>query len=194
MILHVLCTAFHRPIQLRMMVDSFLVQSCDKWRLTVVHDGNAPPEIKDIMGWYHDERISFIETDIVGGHYGHLNRKAFLQKISGDRDDFVLITNEDNYYIPEFVEFFLHECKPHVGMVFCNTVHSYMEYNILLTKVKENHIDMGSFIVRLDVAKQTGFNHIHLSADGRYAEECLQTCHKKGLVAIGINKPLFTHN
>lgn len=192
--LHVICTAFNRPIQLRMMIDSFLLQTDGRWKLTVIHDGQASQEIHDIIGWYNDNRITFFETDIVGGSYGHPNRKYMLNQIQGDKDDFVLITNEDNYYVPAFVEYFLGACTPRVGMVYCNTIHSYLKYNILVTKVKENYIDMGSFIVRLAVAKATGFNHAHLSADGKYAEECFQTCRKRGLMPVCINKPLFVHN
>jgi hypothetical protein len=79
-------------------------------------------------------------------------------------------------------------------MVVCNTIHSYMKYDILSTQIKENFIDMGSFIVKLDVAQEVGFNHTHVSADGRYAVECLKRCQERGLIPVKINKAIFYHN
>jgi hypothetical protein len=193
--LHVISTAFERPIHLRRFIDTFLVQTCEKWTLSIVYDGKAPQEIKDIYTPYiPDTRISFTETPTLNGKYGHPNRKMMLQKLKGETTDFVLITNEDNMIVDSFVELFLKECKGNVGMVYCNTIHSYMKYDILSTQVKENFIDMGSFIVRLDIAQHVGFNHEHLSADGRYAVECYQECQRRGLIAVKINKALFCHN
>lgn len=194
--LHVICTAFERPIHLRRICDCFLLQSCENWKLTIVHDGKAPQKIIDVMNEYVTEsRITFVQTEERVGNFGHPNRKRFLQEIKGEKDDFVLITNEDNIYVDVFVEYFLRETnKANVGMVFCNTIHSYSGYDILNTQVRENYIDMGSFIVRLSVAQETGFNHLHLSADGRYAVECYKKCQEQRYIAIKINKALFIHS
>lgn len=159
----------------------------------MIHDGEPTKEIIAVMSLYDDSRISFTNTEQVNGFWGHPNRKLMLQKLSGGKDDFVLISNDDNIYVPTFVEYFMAQCHSSVGMVYCNTIHSYMQYNILLTKIKENHIDMGSFIIRLNVAKTVGFNHTHLSADGRYAVECFHLCQKHRLTPVYINKALFIH-
>jgi hypothetical protein len=194
-ILHVICTAYERPIHLRMMVDNFLIQTCENWKLTIVYDGPAPQSIKDVMRLsLNDYRVNFIQTPERTQCYGHLNRKKYLQEIKGSPNDFVLITNEDNQYTPTFVEYFLKETAQNVGMVYCVTIHSYLQYKVLRTQIKENFIDMGSFIVRLDVAQSIGFNHTHVSADGRYAVECLAECEKRGLIAVKINKAIFIHN
>jgi hypothetical protein len=81
-----------------------------------------------------------------------------------------------------------------VGMVYCDTVHSYTQYDVLKTEVREGHIDMGSFAVRLDVARKIGFRHIHFSADGTYAMECANYCRMRRLRLVHIAKPLFIHN
>jgi hypothetical protein len=193
--LHVICTAYDRPIQLRRMIDCFLIQTCDRWKLNIVYDGEAPQSIRDVMRLYcEDSRIVFIQTPERTQCFGHLNRKMMLEKITGEPMDFVLITNEDNDYVPTFVESFLKECKLDIGFVFCDTLHSYTKYDILKTKIKENYIDMGSFIVRLDVAKEVGFNHTHFSADGRYAVECATRCKAMGLHSAYIPKAIFIHN
>jgi hypothetical protein len=97
-------------------------------------------------------------------------------------------------YVPVFVEKMLDVVKHNTGIVYCNTVHSHMQYDVHLSELKENFIDIGAFIVRADAAKKTGFNHDHFSADGRYAEECVGTCRAMGLQIIKIHKPYFIHN
>lgn len=188
-------TAYDRPICLRMGCDGFLLQTDPHWILHVVYDGPAPKAIKDVMALYKDEpRILFRETPVKLNDFGHPNRKMMLETLEYEPDDYVLITNEDNYYVPTFVEQFLSKCDTNVGFVFCFTLHSYLQYGVLQTRIEENYIDMGSFIVKFAVAKEVGFNHVHLSADGTYAVECATECKKKGMLLRYIAKSLFIHN
>jgi hypothetical protein len=117
-----------------------------------------------------------------------------LQELCGEPDDYVLITNDDNQYVPVFVEYMLKCCGENVGFVTCDTIHNYFGYDILASEIKVGAIDMGSFIVKLDVAKAVGFNHMENVADGMYAVECANECQKRGLSVKGIRKPLFIHN
>lgn len=195
--LHVICTAYNRPIQLRMFIDGMLLQTCPTWRLYIIYDGPAPETIKSVMALYHDSRISFTETPTVNGAYGHPNRRSQLSKLPLNHTDFVLITNEDNYYVPKFIQIMLPMARAlsrKIAMVYCNTVHSYLEYGVLDTQLKVDHIDMGSFIVRVDVAKKVGFVNTNLSADGTYAVSCAKFCKRVNLSIIKHSKPLFIHN
>lgn len=191
--IHVICTVYKRWQTLRLLIDCFMVQTIPNWKLHIVHDGEATQEVRDVVAMFKDSRISLTETKERRQMYGHPNRRDMLQSIVGEKDDFVLITNDDNIYLPVFVEYFLKECRLNTGMVYCDTIHSILNYGVLQTKIKENYIDMGSFMVSLSVAKKVGFNHVHFSADGRYAEECLHECNRQGLVATYIPKPLFVH-
>jgi len=65
---------------------------------------------------------------------------------------------------------------------------------MLLTRVRVGAIDMGSFIVKLDIAQKVGFNHTVEVADGIYAEECASECARQNLIVSQINKALFIHN
>lgn len=191
--LHVICTVYQRWQTLRLLIDCFMVQTIPNWKLYVVHDGEAPQKVRDVINSFKDDRINFTETPQRLNMYGHPNRRMMLEKIQGEKDDFVLITNDDNLYLPVFVEYFLKECNPNTGMVYCDTVHSILKYGVLKTKIKENYVDMGSFMVKLPVAKKVGFKHVHFSADGKYAEECLAECTRQKLVTRYIDKPLFVH-
>ena len=161
--------------------------------LHIIHDGPAPKEIHAVMSLYNDPRILYEETPQVNGSWGHPNRQMMIKKMVLNHRDYLLITNDDNIYVPEFVNFMLKKANGYAGIVYCDTIHSYMGYDTLKTQLKENFIDMGSFIVRIDVARRVGFNHFHLSADGTYAERCASYCKNTKLPILYIPKSLFVH-
>lgn len=195
MILHVVCVAYQRAIPLRVLVDSFINQTNPNWKLYVVHDGPANADVKTVMSLYKaDNRISFTETTKRQKKFGHPIRREMVQKVTIQKGEYLVITNDDNYYVPTFVAKFLLMGKPNVGMVYCDTLHHCMEYRVLHTRLKVNYIDMGSFAVRGDVAKLVGFNHDRIDADGIYAEECARYCQSHLLNTVYIDLPLFIHN
>lgn len=197
--IHCIIVAYERYYPLDIMIRCFLVQTNPNWVLHIVYDGPAPAGILELVdpflsGAKKDERIHFYQTSQRYQNYGHPNRRSMIQSVVCEPNDFLLLTNDDNYYVPRFVEFMLKEADNRTGIIFCDTVHSHMEYNLHVSQLRENFIDIGAFIVRADVAKATGFNHDHFSADGVYAEECHRTCNARGLKVVKIAKPLFIHN
>lgn len=192
--LHVIVTAFKRSMDLKRLIYDFLLQTDSSWDMRIIHDGPAPDGIAQFVSSLGNERVKFEFTPEIKGFWGHPNRGMMLEKTQGDPDDYVLITNDDNQYVKSFVEFFLKNCGPKVGFVFCNTIHNYFKYNILLTEIRVGGIDMGSFIVKLSVAQKIGFVHREEMADGMYAVECAAECTRQGLEIIRINKALFVHN
>jgi GT2 family glycosyltransferase len=192
--LHIIATAFNRPLELQRLVYDLLLQTDPNWTLHIIHDGPVLKKVVDSINSLKDPRIEFIITPKVNGFWGHPNRSRMLKEIQGDPDDYVLITNDDNQYIKIFVETFLSFGSPSVGIIYCNTIHNYIDYEILYTRIKVGHIDMGSFVVKLDVAKKVGFKHTVEVADGMYAEECALFCKKNKMRIKGINKALFIHN
>ena len=191
--LYIKAVAYDRPIQMMNLCGMFLVQTNPNWDLTIMYDGYPPKQVQDIMSLFADERIHFTHSGTRNGKWGHPNRKFMLQTLEDDKDSYVLLTNDDNMYVPVFVEAMLSACKEDVGLVFCDTLHSYIGYSVNKSKLRENFIDMGAFIVRCDIAKSVGFNHEHFSADGRYAEECGSYCAKNEIGIRYIDRPLFIH-
>ena len=198
--IEIIMVAYERYEELEIAIRCFRLQSNPNWVLHIVYDGKAPERIVDIITPYmpggnkEDGRVHFYESPERYQKYGHPNRRSMLQAIECDPNDFILMTNDDNYYVPKYVEYMLKAVDNRTGIVYCNTVHSHFEYNLNSSELRENAIDMGAFMVRADVAKQTGFNHDHFSADGTYAEECVRTCQYKGLKMTKVHKPLFIHN
>jgi len=191
----VICVAYERPIKMRLLIDSFIVQTNPEWELNIIYDGPPPEDILHTMSLYDDKRIVFENTPVRTQNYGHLNRRMMLDKIESSGDnDFILMTNDDNYYVPVFIDYFLKEIGTDIGMVYCDSVHSHFDYIHHKTKIQVDQIDIGSFIVRLDIAKRVGFDGIEFNADGYYAEDCLAACKSWGLREAYIPKPLFVHN
>jgi hypothetical protein len=175
-------------------MNSFLVQTNPNWELNVIYDGQIPDDIQKILNRYTDKRIKISNTPKRNGNWGHPNRKMMLEKLKGNKDDYVLLTNDDNYYVPTFVDQMLEKTGEDVGIVFCNTVHSYIKHGLHESSLHECGIDMGAFIVKYPVSKKVGFNYFHETADGRYAEQCKNFCVANNLRAVYIPKPLFIHN
>ena len=193
--LHVFVMAYERVVPLRLLMDCFLLQTYPHWRMTVVHDGAAGDEIKTLMVPYEgDPRIIFFSTPERLGHNGFPNRKLMLEFAEGDKGDFILFTNDDNYYVPHFVEYMLDRAMEDVGVVYCDTSHSHINHKVLPGKLEVNHIDMGAFITEMRLAKEVGFNHDTFAADGLFAEECAARCREKGLSTVHIPAVLFVHN
>lgn len=190
----VMSVAYERPVSMRILMDCFLVQTNPNWSLTIIHDGNASDNIHNIVALYDDPRIIYKESPERYQTYGHPNRKIFLSELEGVHNSFILLTNDDNYYVPVFVQEILNKCVTGVGMVYWDTVHSHFGYDILKSEIKVDRIDIGSFVVREDVAHATGFNNFAFNGDGHYAVACAMRCRDAGLKIIYIPKPLFIHN
>lgn len=204
--LHIISVTFCQPTELLVFVSSLVLQSNPDWDLRIIHDGPIPENVLKIMSIYNDQRIQLAHSDIRHQKYGHPNRKHALNELQGSPNDYVLLTNCDNYYVPTFVEEvmaatrymringqgFMEEIR--IGIVYTDTLHSHLQYNVHKSQLKEGFVDMGAFIVRFDVAKSVGFLWDHFSADGRYAEECKKKCDELGLEVRYIPKPLFVHN
>jgi hypothetical protein len=192
--LHIICAAYKRAIPLRILVDSFLVQTNTNWKLYVIHDGEMPANVLDISKQYNDERISFEYTKTRTAHSGFINRDMMIKKTIGEDDDFVMSTNDDNYYPPTFVDEMLKLVTPTAGIVYCNMIHSHFGYSVLSTILQVYYIDLGAFAVRLPLAKQVGINNSSDIADGLFAQDCLAECKRRGMTTHKTEKIIFIHN
>jgi hypothetical protein len=200
--LHVITIAYEKPVALRGLIDSFILQTNPDWIMTIFHDGPPSLEVKRVANLYDNEkRVAFHATTGRRGNWGHDNRREGLAMQLGDPRDFVLITNGDNYYIPTFVEYMLEVIQgairrkeQRVGMVYCDFLHHTLGYINMISQPRLNYIDMGAFIVDLKIAQEVGFVHMDPAADGIYCEECVAKCKEKGLQVVHLSKTAFVHN
>ena len=190
--LKVIVVAYERVIPLRILADCFLVQTDPHWEMYIIHDGPYPTDVMKVIP--EDSRIHFTWSPTRNGKWGHPNRRHMLETLPMDNDDFVLITNDDNYYVPQFVAQMREGSRNDTGLIYCDCLHNYRQYDILKSELKVNHIDMGSFIVCAHVAKKVGFTSDAINADGFYAEACAAYCDKYRLGITYVPRPLFVHN
>ena len=192
--LQIIAVAYQRPKEIKLLISSFIVQTNPHWLLYIIHDGPTPQEITKVVTEFQDERLILCESKERKGKWGHPNRKMMLEKIACNPDDPILITNDDNFYIRTFVDKMLTGMTKSVGMVYCDMLTNYYDYDIIRCVPKVNHIDMGAFVVRADIAKKVGFNSVKIQADGEYCEEVVKYCKENNYRVLKIDKVLFIHN
>lgn len=179
---------------LKCFINSIKSQTNKNWRLFLIHDGKNEELRMDLeRNNYLTDNITFIEHPERTMNYGHLLRKWGLENLV--TNEYVLITNGDNYYTPNMVDEVLKNTE---DLIYFDCIHSHdnilnhnkSTYGYMNSKLEISNIDMGCVVVKSSIAKSVGFNSISYSADWDYFSEILSTSPsiKK------IDKVLFVHN
>lgn len=165
-------------------------QTSDLWVARVFSDGpyDGYEEVKDIFK--KDPRITFTELNGPHGDWGNTARNIALREL---REEWVVMTGHDNYYVPTFVEQFLRGVdSPDVNFVYCNMTHDHNGYvNPVYSKIQLGYIDMGNFMTRSKYSSQLTINSKSQTADGEFAIEYVN---KFGGSIKKIEKFLYVHN
>lgn len=167
------------------LVSSLIAQTYENWELHLIHDGPAPADFPR----FADERVIFTETPRRRKEYGHPIRIDWLQQIKDGkiRGDYAVITNEDNYHAPVFLEKLVRPLEEDSGLVgaYCSQmVHNYKGpdgesppagqdhftdgYGVLDTKPEIGFIDCAAVVVRAKVAGEAGWPSTRHSSDWDY--------------------------
>jgi hypothetical protein len=107
--------------------------------------------------------------------------------------DYIIMTGDDNYYTPNFVE----ELRKTVvqsnspGIVFWDMIHSHYDYRFFECRLANHHIDMGAFATRKDIAHEIDLG-TEYAADGIFVEKFKDRY--RNVPFVKINKVLFVHN
>jgi len=195
----IIIPSYKRYRNLDVIINCFLCQTCDDWDILVVNDG--PDEIKrEQMKKYSDlyNNIKYIETDKRYNDWGHTHREIGLKKSTGK---WSLITGDDNYYVPIFIERMKETIleNPESGFVYCDFVLDHPRkgicYNKYMdTKIKFTHIDIGSFIFKTDIGKKVGYKHKDFNADWKFVRRYRKRMLENGLKDVKIAQTLYIHN
>ena len=183
---------YNRPDFLMCTINSIVAQRSDKWKIHVVAD--CPPEgtLDKIMKYFEgDERIQFTILPERYNDWGHTPRNYGLENAT---EDWVIMTGEDNYYMPVFVDHFLDAVTPDAHFVFCDMIHNWtnFQYYSINCEPSWGKIDIGNFMVKRVNGQQMRLNPKNEQADGIFVEEYLRKF-TDGEV-IKINKTLYVHN
>jgi glycosyltransferase involved in cell wall biosynthesis len=199
MTLEIVCTAYERPVLLMTQLCSLAAQTVRNFKILVFHDGyNAEIErvVAKFKDMYPNIDVRFRFSDVRYNDYGHSLREIALSESSAE---YMLLTNDDNYYTPNFLE----DMMPALisggyDISYCNMIHSHEfldpnnpnGYQPLRTGLRLGAIDIGAFIFDTKLGQRVGFSNKSFEADGHFLE---------GLIALGaraykVEKYLFVHN
>lgn len=183
----IICSAYNRPAQTALICYCFLAQTHTNWELHIIHDG-ANDEIIDAIKHITDTRIFYHETKIRHNDFGHSQREQGLKYCHGD---YMMWTNEDNYYAPVFLEKMLAAAAiTEADFIYCDMIHSHQNYRLFQTSPRLGMIDMGAFIVKESIAKQLGFTDRDYCADGHFVDKAVAL----GIKTVKAEGVLFVHN
>jgi glycosyltransferase involved in cell wall biosynthesis len=186
---------YNRIDLLMTCISSIVGQTNPNWTIHVVAD--CPPEedqlrIANIAAYYEsDDRIKFSVLDKRYNDWGHTPRNYGLQKAT---EEWVVMTGEDNYYAPTFVENFLSVVRDDVNFVFCNMVHNWVDDNYIPVQceIEYGKIDIGNFMCRTFNAQKLRLKTNINQADYFFIEDYLNRFTEGQIIKI--DKILYVHN
>jgi glycosyltransferase involved in cell wall biosynthesis len=192
--------SYQRELELRVLLSSLATQSEINFKVILIHDGQRAETRELIQGFTPGLpfEIEYIETAIRYNDYGHSLRQLIIDRCD---TEFLLLTNDDNYYAPIFTEDMM-KCISDEGLdiVLCNMVHSHVfhdlpnpfGYQVLDVQPRRWRVDIGAFIFRAQLGKKVGWRDKGFEGDATFFEDLIG---QKPKPVLGkINKVLFIHN
>jgi hypothetical protein len=181
-------------------VHSFLAQTLQNFKLLILHDGYDEQMDHILAGLKKSNPgvIDYFFTDERYNDYGHTLRDIGIGMVD---TEFVLITNDDNYYCPVFLErVFLAIKERHADIVLCDMIHSHsnpggrpqLPYCLFKTGPTRLSIDIGCFVARSEWAKTVGFKDKTHDGDASFFEDLLRL--RPNARVAKVNQVLFVHN
>lgn len=184
---------YSRVNHLITLISSLMAQSNPNWKAHIVAD--CPPEdiqnkIKGVVDFFNDKRIKLTILPERYNDWGHTPRQYGVNKST---EEWVIMTGEDNYYVPEFVNSMLVEGK-NQHFVYCDMVHNWInqEYIPIKTKLNLGHIDIGAFMVKTNLAQKIKLRVNEEWADWYFVEEFVNKFKYANIKKV--NKVLYVHN
>jgi len=158
-------------------------QRWDNLEIIAVNDGPCSMNLWDRHEESEGFSVKIIETPEPKGHWGHPYRQLGIDAATGD---WIGLTNDDNYYVPGFVEQMVGAAeRNNAEVVMCQVLHSYAGWGV--TGVGT---DLGCFLAKRELVKETPWEGIDLKADRRYLQRLLNRSRN---IAV-VERPLFIHN
>lgn len=182
---------YNRPNHLMCLLNSLMAQTSDRWTAHVVAD--CPPDgtLDKIIEYFKNEtKIKFTILSERYDDWGHTPRNIGLQQAT---EDWVILTGEDNYYVPAFVGLFLKEVTPQTHFVYCDMIHNWgTKYIYIVSKPEQGFIDIGNFMTLRKYSQQMQLDPKTHHADYLFVDDYLKKFPYGKLRYIP--KPLYVHN
>lgn len=177
-----------RAAACRCFLASLQAQTFPSWQVIVRHDGPWPQELKPKTS---DPRIRLDNTPQRHGGYGHALRQSLLDELT-PKHRWVVLTNEDNYYVPTFLEWMIAEGESRdAWLVCCNLVHSHRFWQPLPVRMRRGQIDLGCALVRSTLAQEVPFARTDFAADAGWLTRLAE---RAGSKVVFVDAFLMVHN
>jgi hypothetical protein len=188
---------YERIELLHCIIWSIIGQTNKNWKIHVVidrEDSQLESELLDIYKpYYLNGSFKVTTTGKRYNDFGHTPRNIGL--LSSDCE-WVVLTGEDNYYAPVFVDEFLKEADKETCFVYCNMVHNWQnnDYIPIACRLESGGVfDIGCYMIKpsllkgakLDIQKEE-------IADYYFAKQYLNLNRDKKIKHI--NKIMYVHN
>jgi glycosyltransferase involved in cell wall biosynthesis len=187
---------YNRTDHLMTIISSIVAQTNPNWRIHVVVDGPTDEikiKVNNISVYYQDllDKIKFTFLEERFNDWGHTPRNYGLSQAT---EEWVIMTGEDNYYVPTFVENFLSVVRDDVNFVFCNMVHNWVkdEYIPMQCQIEFGKIDVGNFMSRTYNSQKLRLRTDVPEADWLFIDEYLNRFTEGKIIKI--DKVLYVHN
>ena len=135
-----------------------------------------------------DGRISLEQTPNQIGHFGHKYRHPYALKVP---DGWIGFTNDDNYYMPVYFEWMLHEAVTRrAEFVYCGLVHSHKMWKPFQTLPRYRHLDLGGFLAKASLVHSVPWTDYSFKGGGTY----INALAAKSRKTVKVAATLFVHN
>jgi len=182
---------------LKCLLQSIVCQTYSNWEVILVHDGpnlNHKYELKEFL---NDPRFKYYNTNVRYEHWGHYGRILGLEKVTGD---WVIHTNDDNYFTPILLEEIVSVItwNDKTNFVYWEMIlgkyknlhsHNGKDYGHFIPKIQSCYMDWCQFATKTHILKSTPINPKEIAADGVLIEDI-----KSKLTPYFIDKCLSVHN
>ena len=175
---------------------SILSQTYENFELFIVHDGAITEcqEKQDLLNIIKsDSRITLFETPERLEKWGYPHRKKYA--FIDEEFDWLVYTNDDNYYIPTALEMLLGTAQKNKKMLaFSNMISSHRTWDSLDTFLKLGYIDLGCLMFKKSLIRNFSFDLEGdcFEADGKLVDEIVEAIGVDN--CIKVNNFLFIHN
>jgi hypothetical protein len=192
--LDIVAVTYGQDESLKCFINSIKGQTNPNWRLFIVHDGINNSLKNDLnQNGYLNDNVIFVEYPERTENYGHFLRGWAINNLIDN--EYVLLTNGDNYYTPNMVNEVLDRDE---DFIYFDCVHSHTtefnhnktSYGHMNCNLLVNQIDIGCVVVKTEISKSVGFTTNSYSADWNYFNSILSL----NPSTTKINKILFVHN
>ena len=182
-----------RTYQLISAISCLCVQSDKNWTLNVVSDGETRDiaKIQEIFKSFENIRYTTLEKNY--RDWGHTPRNVGVQMCE---EEWVVMTGNDNYYVPHFVGKVRNEIVKNneLNFVYCDMLHNAYDYKFFDCSPATHRIDMGNMITRTKLTKEVPLDVTKLDADGFFVREYTNRYCTNPNQIKKIDSVLYVHN